>query len=48
MKAVLINRVGDFCLIYCVSYFSYKLGTGNIYDLGVIILTNDFDSVNIK
>lgn len=44
-KAVLVNRVGDFFLLYAISLLFLKFGTLNIYDLSWVFITSSYDFV---
>lgn len=44
-KAVLVNRVGDFFLLYAISLLFLKFGTLNIYDLSWVFITSSYDYV---
>ena len=44
IKAVLVNRIGDFCLMYAIALIYINLGTLSIYEISWIFLTDILDS----
>jgi NADH:ubiquinone oxidoreductase subunit 5 (subunit L)/multisubunit Na+/H+ antiporter MnhA subunit len=46
MKAVLVNRVGDFFLLYAIALIYSKYNTLIIQDLASIAVLNNYNNVN--